>query len=692
MEILLEIGTEELPASAVYSAMGQISKLIPEILASAGLGECGLSVYGTPRRLAAVITGIAGQTEARVIRKKGPPLSVAKDGGGAWTKAAAGFAKSQGVEADELVVEDMPGGSYVFAVTHEKGQAADDMVPGLMKEIVESLKFKKSMRWGDGEERFSRPVRWILAIDQDGNVLPFKFGDLSSSNKSYGHRYLSQGLIEITDPASYIETMKRNFVIVDPRERKSVIVESGERACRELDFVADFDDDVLYEVVQLVEWPGVIMGRFSEGYLRVPREVLVHSMEEHQRYFPVVKKNGDIANRFIAVHNGDSEHEEIIRNGNERVLAARLADAEFFFDEDLKTRLADRTDDLKQVVYKSELGSMYEKSLRLSMIAGAIGEKLKLDSLAVDTAKRAAVLAKCDLVTHMVNEFPGLQGKVGEIYAGMTGEDEGVAAAIGEQYAPKSTGDKLPESIPGAVLSIGERIDNLVSSFGLGHVPSGSEDPYGLRRQAAGMIMIMLDKEFSLSVIDIVRDAAGFIEEEDHGFEWNDRAEEAFREFLISREKSYYYEKDYRYDLVDAAIELEWDRPLEGAKLLEAMVEARESGLLSRLYTGFERCHNLSRGHEAGKPVVELAVEDIEKELLELIDAVGQKIDGFLSGREYMAALLALEPVSEAVDRLFDEVLIMDEDPGIRANRLSMLANISVLYGKIAEFSKLKWD
>ncbi|MBN2168553.1 MAG: glycine--tRNA ligase subunit beta [Actinobacteria bacterium] len=692
MDILLEIGTEELPASAVYQAMEHLKNNVPGAIASAGLGNCGLTVYGTPRRLAAIMTDVAEETETREIRKKGPPLSAARDSDGLWTKAASGFAKSQGLEVDELVIEETSGGSYVFGVKHEKGKAAELIIPGMMKEIVDSLKFKRSMRWGDGEERFSRPVRWLLAIDQKGKVFPFEFGGLSSSNITFGHRYLSEGPVEISEPRLYADVLRQNCVMVDPEERRSVITELGERMCGELDCFPGFNDEVVSEVVQLVEWPGMILGEFSKDHLRIPKEVLVHSMEEHQRYFPVEKGNKEISNRFLAVHNGDRNFEEIIRNGNERVLAARLADAEFFFDEDLKRTLAERTGDLKQVVYKSELGSMHEKSLRLSMLAGIAGEDLFLDEETIETVKRAGLLAKCDLVTHMVGEFPGLQGKVGEIYAGMTGENKMVATAIGEQYAPKSIGDPLPVSVPGAVLSICERIDNLVSSFGLGHVPSGSEDPYGLRRQAAGMIMIMLDKEFSLSVIDLMRETAGFLEQEAHGFEWNERSEEAFRDFLMSREKTYFYEKDYRYDLVDAAIELKWDRPLEAQALLDAMVEARGSGLLSRLYTGFERCYNLSSGHETGKTVSDLADHDIEKELLGLIDTASVEIGRLVSDREFMAALTALEPVSVAVDRLFDEVLIMDEDPKIRSNRLSMLADICNLYGKIAEFSKLKWD
>ena len=441
-----------------------------------------------------------------------------------------------------------------------------------------------------------------------------------------------------------------------------------------------------------MEWPGIVLGSFNERFLRLPREVLVHAMESHQRYFPVERKDGSLSAGFLAVHNGDPARDHIIKKGHERVLAARLADAEFFYDEDLKRPLADRLADLEHVVYQSELGSMAEKSRRLARLVEVECADLGADEELSSRAARAAMLAKCDLVTHMVIEFPALQGTVGAIYAGKTGEGEAVARAVGEQYLPRRIGDALPQSTEGALLSIAEKADNMAASFGLGHIPTGSEDPYALRRQAVGVVLILVEHGFPFSVSRLVRASAAELESEAHGFSWSDVAEQAFKDFFISRERVFFTEAGNRYDLVEAVLAVDWDVPLSASRRLAALVDARESGLLARLYTAFERCANLSRGRQKGEISEAKLVEPIEREVFGAMRKAEADVASALAGLDFAGALAACEPLCEPVDRLFDEVLIMAEDAEVRANRLSLLGRIATLFCEVADFSRLTWD
>ncbi len=690
-DLLLEIGTEELPASAVYSAVGQLERSVPELLASRRLDFEESWVMASPRRLSVNVRGLAGRSSPRVIRRKGPAASAARNADGSWSKAAEGFARAHRSTVDELIIEETERGGYVFLVTEEPGMPASEVLPGVLSEIVGSLRFKKSMRWGSGDERFSRPVRWLVGL-LDGRVLPFTWAGLSSSDVTYRHRYLSPGPIRIPAPHEYERLLREGFVMVDQRARMEQIVLKAEAVSGEVGAVPVLDDEVLEEVVQLVEWPGVVLGRFDERFLRLPREVLVHAMQEHQRYFPVEKADGSLMAGFLAVHNGDPAHEDIIRTGHQRVLAARLADAEFFFDEDLKRRLADRISDLEHVVYQSELGSMAEKSARLAHLVESEARALGQDGGLVERARRAAELCKCDLVTHMVIEFPALQGTMGAIYASLTGEDERVARAIGELYLPRRLGDALPGTTEGALLALAEKADNLAASFGLGHVPTGSEDPYALRRQVLGMLLILLDRGFDLSISRMVHEAAADLEAEAHGFDWTPEAESAFGEFTRSRERVFFTEAGYRYDLVEAVLAVDWDVPVSAGRRLDALVAARETGLLARLYTAFERCHNLSRGHGSTDVDPDLLAEAPEEELYRELEKAGPEVEVSLSRLDFAGALDALEPLCAPVDTLFDEVLVMAEDPQLRDNRLSLLARVDALFNRVADFSELRWD
>jgi len=690
-DLLLEIGTEELPSSAVYDALAQLERNMRDLLVKARLSHDEIWTLATPRRLAVTVRGLADRASGQVTRKAGPPLAAAKDADGNWTKAALGFARAQGIVPDELRVEETDKGGRIVAVTETEGDEVEDILPGLFSELVGSLRFTKSMRWGSREERFSRPVRWLVALLRQ-KVIAFEYAGLKSSRITQGHRYLSPGALSIDAPRSYEHALKEAFVIADHRTRLAEIIRAAESICAAVSSVPVLDDEVLEEVVQLVEWPGVVLGSFDERYLRLPREVLVHAMESHQRYFPVETKDGSLSAGFLAVHNGDKAKDDIIKRGHERVLAARLADAEFFYDEDLKRLLADRLEDLEHVVYQSELGSMAEKSRRLARLVEKECDDLGADAELAVRAGRAAMLAKCDLVTHMVIEFPALQGTVGAIYAAKTGEDERVARAVGEQYLPRRIGDALPQSTEGALLSIAEKADNMAASFGLGHIPTGSEDPYALRRQAVGVVLILVEHGFPFSVSRLVRASAAELESEAHGFSWSDDAEAAFKDFFTSRERVHFTEAGNRYDLVEAVLAVDWDVPLSASRRLAALDAAREDGLLARLFTAYERCANLSRDHEAGDISEALLAEPVEREVFGLMRLSEADVTSALSVLDFARALAALEPLCEPVDRLFDEVLIMAEKADVRDNRLSLLGRMAALFCAVADFSRLTWD
>lgn len=690
-DLLFEIGTEELPASAVYGALEQIERLMREMLTKARLRHEEIWTLGTPRRLVVTVRGLADRADAQVIRKKGPPVARARAEDGSWTNAALGFARSQGIETDDLRIEEGPKGGYVVAVTETEGAEVEEVLPQVLSELLASLKFGRSMRWGGGEERFSRPVRWLVALLGD-RVVEMEWAGLQASRVSVGHRYLSGGEVIVTRPRNYEHALSEAFVMADHRARLAAIVREAGKVCARADVVPVLDDAVLEEVVQLVEWPGVVLGRFDEGYLRLPREVLVHAMESHQRYFPVESADGSLASGFIAVHNGDPGMAGIIRKGHERVLAARLADAEFFYEEDLKKPLADRLTDLEHVVYQSELGNMAEKSARLSKMVERLCDELGAENGLHEEAVRAAMLAKCDLVTHMVTEFPDLQGTVGEIYARRTGESEGVARAIGEQYLPRRTADELPRTVAGALLSIAEKSDNLAASFGLGHVPTGSEDPYALRRQALGLILTLVEHGFAFSVSDLVKAAASHLESGAHGYAWSADSESAFAEFFRSRERALLTDRGHRYDVVEAALSLDWDAPVSLERRLAALERARERGLLAVLYTAFERCANISKGNPPGDVVRERFTEPAEGALLDALEMAGKAVAKAVSELDFSGALASLEAVAGPVNTLFDDVLIMAEDEAVRANRLTLLSRVAALFGRVADFRKLVWD
>ncbi len=682
-DLLLEIGTEELPWGAQESGREQLERNAASLLEGHRLAHAGLEIYSTPRRLTLLVLGLAERQPDREELVKGPSRSAAYDAAGRPTKAAEGFVRSKGARIEDLETAETAKGEFVFLRVRQEGKPASEVLPGLLDELLRSFTFPKSMRWGSGEFRFARPVRWLLAL-YGGEVVPCRVEGLQSSRFTRGHRFLSRNPHEVSEPSCYLEVLEEARVVASRQRRRELVLEAVEEACRERGLKPVAPPELLEEVVDLTEWPHVLTGTFPEKYTDLPREVLVTAMQEHQRYLPTEDAQGNLANAFLVVQNADPAREEVIRRGNERVLKARLEDAEFFWREDARFTLEDRLEALSKVVYQARLGSYRDKVERLEALTARLAEMLHLDEEAARKARRAARLAKSDLVTSMVVEFPSLQGVVGRIYARRDGEDEETARAIEEQYAPRGAGDTLPVTPTGAVLSLAEKLDNLAGCFSAGLVPSGSEDPYALRRQAQAVLSILLERGFHLDLERAMRSAL-----EAYAFLANAEAAGQLAEFMAQRLRHLLLNQGYPYDLVGAVLGLSLRDPSDARERLRALAAAREAGDLSRLYTAFERCYNLSLKGE-GPALDESRLEtEPERELHSRAVWAQQPLRDALDGSDFPAALKVLGELAPAVDRLFSETFIMVEDEAVRSNRLALLAEVVSLFAEMADFSQV---
>ncbi|HSR10939.1 MAG TPA: glycine--tRNA ligase subunit beta, partial [Thermodesulfobacteriota bacterium] len=496
-ELLLEIGTEEIPSAFIPRALEEMQSLLAEEFRSNRIPCKEIKALGTPRRLVLTATGMASSQEGRVVENVGPAKRIAFDEQGNPTKAAMGFARGQGVRVEDLQVVKTEKGEYVCARREEKGVETSGILPDILPRLISSIHFPKSMRWMDLENAFVRPIHWILALF-DGKTVPFQIGNVSSGSLSRGHRFMAPGSFQVKDLADYLIKLKNSFVIVNPEERRELILAEVKKAAAEVSGAAVADPGLLEIVTYLVEYPVALRGGFSRDFLSLPREVLISAMREHQRYFSIAGENGSLLPYFVAVSNTKPRDPKVVIRGNERVLQARLADAKFFFVEDQKVPLAQRVEGLKKVVYHSKLGTSYEKVMRIKGVSEYLASRVNPELR--ETVERAALLCKADLITGMVGEFPSLQGTMGRVYARLSGEREEVAQAIYEHYLPTSAGGDLPKSAPGAILSMADKLDTVCGCFGVGLIPTGTADPYALRRQTLGIINIILDKRYALNL------------------------------------------------------------------------------------------------------------------------------------------------------------------------------------------------
>ncbi len=683
-ELLLEIGTEEIPSGFIPPALEEMKALLEKEIQTHRLAFKEIRSMGTPRRLVLAATGVPSVQEGRVVEVIGPAKTVAFDPQGQPTKAALGFAKGQGIAVEELRIVKTGKGEYVCARKEEQGEETVRLLPALLQRILTSLSFPKSMRWMDLENSFVRPIHWILCLF-DGKVVPLQIGNISSSNLSRGHRFMAPGSFQVKDLPDYLRRLKNSFVILNPEERKEFILTEANKAAGEVSGHLLPDPELLEIVTFLVEYPVPLRGSFSKKFLSLPREVLICAMREHQRYFSVVDGEGKLLPFFVTISNTKARDPNVVTRGNERVLHARLSDANFFFVEDQKIPLIQRLEGLKKVVFHSKLGTSYEKVMRISRLADFL-----IGTIAPDqspTVERASLLCKGDLITGMVGEFPTLQGIMGQVYARLSGEKEEVALAILEHYLPTTAGGPLPSSHPGAVLSIADKLDTIVGCFGMGLVPTGTADPYALRRQTLGIIRIVLEKHYPLSLSALLERSIALLEGK------IERAPQEIKadvlEFFKGRLQNLLHSQGISLDALEAALSVGFDDLVDLRARAKALHDLKQVPDFEPLAIAFKRVVNISKIHHPGEVDPGRFEHSCEQGLFEAYGRIGKEAEEKISRKDYPSALKELSLLRQPVDEFFNGVLVMAEDGKIRNNRLSLLNKIAQLFFKIGDFSKI---
>ena len=680
-ELLLEIGTEEVPAHAMPGILDELAENAEKALASLRLEYESVSTLGTPRRTALLVKGLSERQPDVETERRGPSIQAAFDADGNPTKAAQGFARGQKVDPKDLVQKD----GYVYAVVHETGAATPTLLPELLKGLVTGLSFPNSMRWGSLDFRFIRPLRWLVAL-YGGDVVSFEVAGVKSGRTSRGHRFLGRETFEIGAASDYVAACEAEYIIVDQDRRRDMIRAQIEAVAKEQGGTAEITDDLLEEVTYLVEYPTALCGSFEEKYLALPPEAVVTPMRDHQRYFPVKDADGKLLPLFITVRNGGAEYLDIVRHGNERVLRARLADAQFFFDEDRKKPLAAHLEKLKTVVFQEGLGTVYDKTTRLEKLAAVIADALGVGAAEKEKAVRAAHLAKADLVTGMVTEFTELQGVMGRSYALLDGEDAEVAEAIDEHYLPRFAGDRAPRTTAGRILSLADKLDNIVATFSRGLIPTGSQDPFALRRQALGLVHMIVEAGWRVSVSSLVAAAMDALQIGDAAT--REKMQTDVADFLRLRMKNVLDEAGVRYDVADAVL-ADVDDPAAVYRRAKAVAAALAADTLKEPVQAFTRAANLAQKAETAAFDASAFTVPEEKALAAAYEAAKAQAEAFAKADDYAGALTAIGTMTSPINAFFDAVMVMDEDPAVRANRLGLLASVDRLVKTVADFSKL---
>ncbi|QWV94077.1 glycine--tRNA ligase subunit beta [Geomonas oryzisoli] len=682
-DLFLEIGCEEIPAGFVPKAMADMEALMKRELETARIEFGEIVTLGTPRRLVLAVKGMAERQPDAELTAMGPAKSAAYDADGNPTKAAQGFARGQGVDVADLKVVMTPKGEYLAAVKSEIGRDTAELLPEMLPRLIGNIPFKKSMRWADFDVRFARPIHWIVAL-YGGTVVPFAFGNIESGSASRGHRFMANTTFPVRDLSHYLEECERHFVIPDPEKRKAIIRQEIDRVARQAKGNVLPDEALLEQVSFLVEYPSAVHGTFSPDFLVVPREVLITSMREHQRYFSLVDDQGKLLPGFITINNTLTEDPQVVVKGNERVLRARLSDARFFFDEDHKVKLESRVESLKSVVYQAKLGTSYEKMERFRELAKGLAQRH--NPAVVDKAARAATLCKADLVSGMVGEFPEVQGIMGREYALHDGEDAAVANAIAEHYLPTQAGGELPASDIGAFVSLADKTDTICGCFSVGLIPTGSADPYALRRSALGIINIILDKGYREPISGLVKASLQLL-----AAKATRPVDDVYKdviEFFRGRFVNLMADR-YPSDVVDAVVSVSFDDLVEAAAKIQALAEFRKRDDFAALAGAFKRVGNIVKEGVDTPVATALFQEPAEGALYEAQQQVKKKVDAALSGADYLAALTEIATLKTTVDAFFDKVMVMAEDEKVRQNRLALLTSIARLFGSLADFARL---
>ena len=680
-DLLFEIGAEEIPAGFMPNILGQLKTLAETKLNDAHLPFESIATYGTPRRLALIVKGLTDTSAEISERHKGPSASIAYDADGNPTKAAIGFARGKGLDVADLVVED----GYIYAETKTAGVPAKDIVTDMLPQLITGLNFPKSMHWGNLDAKFVRPVRWLVAL-LDEEVIPVEFATVQSGNVTRGHRFLGADEITIKNAASYVDTLKENFVMVDQDARRELISKQLHDMAASKNASIVWDDDLLEEINYLVEWPTALCGGFEESYLALPDAAIITPMKDHQRYFPLVDQDGKLLPMFLTVRNGSDHSIEVVQAGNERVLRARLDDAKFFFNEDRKKPLINRQDGLTKIVFQEGLGNLADKTERLLKLGCVFGEECGLHEDAAVVLERATELAKTDLTTGMVTEFTELQGVMGKEYALLDGESPEVAEAIFEQYLPRFAGDVLPQTEAGKVLSIIDKIDNIVATFSRGLIPTGSQDPYALRRQTIGILNILLNSEWNISLRPIIVESMNLLNVP------TDKQDELLgqvEEFITLRLKNIFLDREVPHHVIDLLLSNNELSVADAEGLVKALLANRIDENVE-LVQAFTRMYNLVKDVTYTSVDESLLKEDAERALYEMATKASEASIDAWDKNDYDAVVAVPATLVPAINKFFEDVMVMDKDEAIKANRLQLVRLAYSVMAIIGDISALK--
>lgn len=686
-ELLLEIGTEEIPAAFLPAAEKEMADMICKALAARYIRHGEVRTMATPRRLCLCVEEVAEKQDDQIVEKLGPAKRVAFDDQGQPTKAALGFAKGQGLAFSELQTVITDKGEYLSARKELMGEETRQLLPELLTRFIPAIPFKKSMRWSYFELRFARPIHWILALF-GGETVHFRLENIQSGNETFGHRFMSPKFTAVRDLADYFNKTRENFVVVDPEERRKIIQAETAKAAAAVAGQVLYNEDLLETVTYLTEYPNVVCGSFDREYLNIPKEVLTTSMMSHQKYFPVIDGQGNLLPFFLTINNTLPRDPAVVVRGNEKVIRARLADAKFFFEEDQKISLDRRVEDLKKVVFHTLLGTSYEKVMRFRALAATIAAQVRPDLK--ETVDRTAVLAKADLDTQMVCEFSELQGIMGREYALLAGENPVVARAVYEHYLPTAAGGALPETDEGAIVSIADKLDTIVGFFGVNLIPTGAADPYALRRQALGIINIILNKKYPLALTELIDQSLAILDGKLKRPSGDTKVD--VLEFFRARFENLMISQGHPYDVVDAVLAAGAVNLVIALQKIEAMESFKSHEDFQPLAIAFKRVGNILKDFQNGSVDPLLFEAESEKTLFEACQAIGETAIQQIIAGDYAAALIQLARLRQPVDAFFDTVLVMAKDEKVRFNRLSLLKEISDLFHRIADFSKIVTD
>lgn len=686
-DLLIELGSEELPPKALKKLIQAFETGIKQGLEKAGLSFESIQSYAAPRRMAVVVNGLQVRQQDRLVERRGPAVTAAFDEDGNPTKAVQGFARSCGVEVDDLEKMATDKGAWLVFKQQQKGAETNSLIADILQQALADLPIPKRMRWGNLPGEFVRPVHWLVLLFGD-DVIPTELLGVTSGRDSRGHRFHHPESIRIESATSYASQLEtEGHVLVDMTARRAAIHGQVIELATQLGGEAVLNEALLDEVTGLVEWPVALSGSFDKRFLDLPPEALISSMEEHQKYFAVRDKAGDLLPYFITICNIESRDPAQVIAGNERVILPRLSDAVFFWETDRKQSLADRQEKLKTIVFQNKLGSIFDKSARVAKLAAIIASEIGGDD---KLAERAATLAKCDLVTEMVGEFPDLQGIMGRYYAHLDGEDDDVAEALDEQYLPRFSGDKLPQTTTGQAVSLAEKLDTLVGLFGIGQPPSGVKDPFALRRAALGVLRIVIEHKLDI-------DLAFLIQQAQQGFDdllTDDNVAEKVVSYFFDRLRGYALDHGYKVDVFEAVLAVQPTKPLDFMQRLKAVAEFRQLDQAEALASGNKRIGNILRKNDAEGEIAvvdeSLLTELAEQALSAKLNTVAEQIKPLMAKADYAAVLTALADMRETVDGFFDQVMVMADDLNVRHNRLALLNKTRSLFLGVADISHLQ--